>query len=306
MGVFGNVLTYQCLVETFPSLHDSYEEYCKTLKYAYMYAKTVTLIPTHWEGTNSIMLRNRRIGTSQSGIIEAFLKHGRSNILDWCDKGYKYIRHMDDIYSDWLCVPRSIKITSVKPSGTVSLLPGVTPGIHYPWSEYYIRRIRIGRTSKLANILRDAGYEMDYIDTDRTFAIKFPVKVNNFDKSEKDVSMWQQAANVADYQRYWADNQVSCTIKYNKSEKSELASLFESMERQLKAISVLEYFNPEDNNSDNMKELMRFAPYETITKEKYEEMVSKISEPDYNSFITNCLEESVAEKFCDSETCEIA
>ena len=58
-----------CLVETFPSLHKSYEEYRETLKSAYLYAKSVTLLPTHWEETNAILMKNRRIGTSQSGII---------------------------------------------------------------------------------------------------------------------------------------------------------------------------------------------------------------------------------------------
>ena len=77
------------LTETFPSLHETYEEYKETLKYAYLYAKTITLIPTHWPETNAVMMKNRRIGMSQTGIIEAFIKHGRRNMLDWCDKGYK-------------------------------------------------------------------------------------------------------------------------------------------------------------------------------------------------------------------------
>ncbi|HOS04059.1 MAG TPA: fused protease/ribonucleoside-triphosphate reductase, partial [Candidatus Hydrogenedentes bacterium] len=77
------------LVETFPSLHGSYEEYERTLKFAYLYAKTVTLVPTHNERTNAIMLRNRRIGLSQSGIIESFERHGRRAHFQWCDKGMR-------------------------------------------------------------------------------------------------------------------------------------------------------------------------------------------------------------------------
>jgi len=105
------------LVETYPSHHDTLEEYLETLKYAYLYAKSVTLIPTHWEETNQVIMKNRRIGTSQSGIIDAFVKHGRREMLRWCDEGYKVLKKYDQIYSDWLCVPKSIKITSVKPSG---------------------------------------------------------------------------------------------------------------------------------------------------------------------------------------------
>ena len=44
-------------------------------------------------------------------------------------------------YSGWFKVPESIKTTSVKPSGTVSLLAGCTSGVHYPYSEYYFKNI---------------------------------------------------------------------------------------------------------------------------------------------------------------------
>ena len=148
------------LVETFPSRHETFEEYRRTLKFAYLYAKTVTLVPTHNERTNAIMLRNRRIGLSQSGIVESFERHGRRTHFEWCDKGYKYIGELDRIYAQWLCIPESIKKTSVKPSGTVSLLPGVTPGIHYPHAQYYMRTIRIDRTSPLVELIRAAGYRV--------------------------------------------------------------------------------------------------------------------------------------------------
>ena len=108
-----------CLVETFPSRHESYEEFQETLKYAYLYSKSVTLINTHWQETNAVMLKNRRMGISQTGIIEAFVKHGRRKILEWCSRGYNYLQELDEQYSGWLCIPRSIKITTVKPSGTV-------------------------------------------------------------------------------------------------------------------------------------------------------------------------------------------
>ena len=56
-----------CLVETFPDNHDSLEDYKRTLKLPYE-PKRVTLGRTHWSDTNRVMLRNRRIGCSVSGI----------------------------------------------------------------------------------------------------------------------------------------------------------------------------------------------------------------------------------------------
>ena len=52
------------LVETFPSNCIDMQDYLRTLKFAYLYGKTVTLLMTRWPETNEVMIRNRRIGTS--------------------------------------------------------------------------------------------------------------------------------------------------------------------------------------------------------------------------------------------------
>jgi len=282
------------LVETFPSRHYDYDDYQITLKYAYLYAKSVTLIPTHWEKTNSVMLRNRRIGTSQSGIIEAYARHGRREMLRWCDKGYQYLRKLDCIYSDWLCIPRSIKITSVKPSGTISLLPGVTPGIHYPEDEYYIRRIRVSNTSTLVEIMRKAGY---HIEKDKKYpktqvVIEFPMKSENFIKGKKEVTMWEQLLNAADYQKYWSDNQVSITVTFKPEEARDIETALSIFDTSLKAVSFMPLASG----------VYPQMPYEAIDEKKYHEMISKLSKPDYSTFI----EQAVGEKFCDSEKCELS
>lgn len=281
-----------CLCETFPSLHESYEEYQETLKYAYMYAKTVTLINTSWPETNAVMLRNRRLGISQSGVIDAFEKHGRKNMKEWCDKGYLYLKMKDKQYSDWLCVPRSIKLTSIKPSGTISLLPGVSPGIHYPHSKYYIRRIRISDNSSLVPIMRNAGYhiEEDLVSMN-TLVISFPIKSNYYNKGKADVSIWEQFENAALYQRYWADNQVSITVSFKEHEKDSIKDALEYFEDRLKGISFL----PLDNNT------YKQMPYEEITEEKYIEMSSKLKP--YNLSKTDDV--SVGESYCTNDSCTI-
>ena len=111
--------SFECcnLVETFPAHHDSFEDYQRTLKMAYLYSKTVTLVPCHNPRTNAVMMRNRRIGCSMSGIQQAKQKLGRHEFLVWCDEGYRYIQDLDKLYSEWLCIPRSVKTTTTKPSG---------------------------------------------------------------------------------------------------------------------------------------------------------------------------------------------
>lgn len=250
-----------CLVETFPSKHKSYEEFEDTLKYAYLYAKSITLINTHWKETNAVMLKNRRIGISQTGIIDAFVRHGRRNMLDWCNKAYKYLRELDDEYSGWLCIPKSIKITTVKPSGTVSLLPGVSPGIHYPHSEYYIRRIRLSKNSELIKEIKEKGIHVENdLYSPNTVVAEFLIHEKNFVRSKDDVSIWEQAENTADYQKYWSDNQVSVTITFNENEADQIKYVLECFEDKLKSISFL----PIDKHG------YKQAPYEKITKSEYE------------------------------------
>jgi len=281
-----------CLVETFPSRHESYEEFKETIKFAYLYAKSVTLVNTHWKETNAVMLKNRRMGISQTGIIEAFVKHGRTKILDWCNKGYKYLREVDEQYSNWLCIPKSIKITTVKPSGTISLLPGVPPGIHYPHSEYYIRRIRISKNSDLIDIVRDAGYTIEEdLYSKNAYSVEFPVHERYFDRSKNDVSIWEQAENAAAYQRYWSDNQVSITITFKEEEAKEIKNVLNCYEDKLKSASFLPI------KEHGYKQ----APYEEITKEQYEEMISKIRPMN----LDGTKDRVIGEKYCDSDKCEI-
>jgi len=279
------------LVETFPSRHETFEDYRLTLKYAYLYAKTVTLVPTHNERTNAIMLRNRRIGLSQSGIVESFQKHGRRTHFDWCDRGYAYINELDKIYSQWLCIPESIKKTSVKPSGTVSLLPGVTPGIHYPHAKFYYRTIRIDKTSPLVDPIRRAGYRIEEsVYGDNTWVVYFPVKTEIFERPKREVSIWEQVENVAQMQHYWADNQVSATVTFKPEEADDIPRLLELYEPRLKSISFLPL---QDHNYAQ-------APYQEITEEMYVHAASKLRPLDFRNLNTD----EAQDIYCDAEKCE--
>jgi ribonucleotide reductase class II len=280
-----------CLVETYPAHHESYEDFQRTLKFAYLYAKTVTLVPTHDERTNAVMIRNKRIGCSQSGIRQAIARHGRRNFLQWCDKGYGYIHQLDRIYSDWLGVPLSIKTTSVKPSGTVSLLAGATPGVHAAHSEFYIRNVRVAGTSPLVEQARLAGFpvELDRNVSD-TWVVSFPVRTPNYDKGKEDLSIWEQFALVADMQRYWADNSVSATITFRPEEADQIQTCLEVFEDRLKAISLLPY-------SDHGYVQ---APYIAITEDEYFTMMSRVK---YFTLTGDTHE--VEDAFCDGDTCVI-
>lgn len=281
-----------CLVETFPGLHESFEDYKKTLKYAYLYAKTVTLMPTHDDRTNTVMMRNRRIGCSMSGITQAMAKFGRRNFFTaFCDGGYNYLRELDQVYAEWLCVRPSIKITSVKPSGTVSLLPGVTPGIHFPHAKHYIRRVRLQDSSPLVAKLSAAGYPVE-VDkySPNTVVVSFPVEERDFDRSKDDVTLWEQLELAAQMQQHWADNQVSITVTFKADEARDIKYALEMYETRLKGVSFLPL---EDHGYEQ-------APYETISQDQYVAMSSRITEID----TSDAKHESTA-RFCDGEMCTV-
>lgn len=283
-----------CLVETFPMNHDSVEDYCRTLKFAYLYAKTVTLGKTHWPETNRVLLRNRRIGCSVSGIAQFITKNGVETLRTWLEAGYVAIQDYDKIYSDWLAIPRSIKTTSVKPSGTVSLLAGATPGVHYPESRFYIRRMRLAATSKLVPPLEKAGYHIEPAFGDpSSVVVEIPVDTGEGIRTLKDVSMWEQLAIAAFMQKYWADNQVSCTITFTENEANQIKFALDYYQYQLKGISFLPRI--ESGAYPQM-------PYEEITEEKYYKLTDKLKKI---NFSTIRGEEADVERFCTNDVCEL-
>lgn len=283
-----------CLVETFPARHESFSEYQKTLKYAYLYAKTVTLVPTHFPKTNAVMMRNRRIGTSMSGIIQAMNKFGRKAFLEeWCDGGYKYLRELDAVYSGWLCVPTSVKVTSVKPSGTVSLLCGATPGIHHPHSRWYLRRIRFQKGTELVDRLEEMGYdvEQDVVDSSAV-VVAFPVEERHFSKGKSDVSMWEQLELAAAMQHWWADNQVSVTVTFREGEGEDLEHALELYSSRLKSVSFLPL----------VEHGFEQAPYEAIDGKMFKRLSSKLKK---NFGEVGEVESERGGSGCDGEICTI-
>ena len=285
-----------CLVETFPNNHDSFEDYQRTLKYAYLYAKTVTLGKTHWSDTNRVMLRNRRIGCSVSGVAQFITRRGMEELRKWLEMGYKTIQDWDCIYSDWFAIPKSIKTTSVKPSGTVSLLAGATPGLHYPESRFYIRRIRLSKQSDLIGPLKRAGYKLEpaFGSEDSTMVVEIPVDVGEGIRTAKELSIWEQFSLAAFMQRHWADNQVSCTATFDPEiEGDQLSHVLNYFQYRLKGISLL----PRANGG-----AYKQMPYESIDEKTYHSEIGKLSRLTFG-VIKN--EEAEIDKFCNNDVCEI-
>jgi len=284
------------LVEVHLNRHESKEDFLRTLKFSYLYGKTVTLMPTHWQDTNAVMQRNRRIGTSLTGVASFADNNGLPILREWMDDGYNKIRHYDKQYSEWLCVRESIRVTTVKPSGSVSLLSGATPGVHWgPGGDFYLRAIRFGKQDNMLHLFKAAGYKIEN-DTysANTSVVYFPMK-SEHKRAEKQVSLFEKIGLAATAQKYWSDNGVSVTLSFDKdTETKYIAPVLHMYEGQLKAASFL----PMGNKTYPQQ------PYTEITEKEYNSYLGKIKKIDWSAIydgVDNLDAES--EKYCTTDSC---
>ena len=286
------------LVETYLNRHDDMEDFKRTLKFAYLYAKTVTLLPTHWEETNAIMQRNRRIGTSISGIANFADNKGLPTLRTWMDEGYKVVKRYDTVYSEWLGIRESIKTTTVKPSGTVSILAGESPGAHWsPGGEYFNRAIRFGNDDPQLALFKMANYTVEPAseNPEHTSVVYFPIKASA-KRAEKDVSIYEKMNIAATAQRYWSDNSVSVTVSFNPdTESGDIEKVLHMYDGQLKTVSFL----PSGNFT------YKQMPYTQITKEEYEESQGKLFPIDFAGIYDGLGIDAIGEKYCTTDACEI-
>ena len=292
--------SYECctLVETYLNRHDTLEDYKRTLKFAYLYAKTVTLLPTHWEETNAIMQRNRRIGTSMSGVANFADIHGMPVLRDWMDAGYNTVKNYDNSYSEWLGIRESVKMTTIKPSGTVSILAGESPGVHWtPGGKFFLRSIRFSNEDPMIQLFKMANYRVEPASEspDTTSVVFFPIK-SDATRSENDVTIFEKMALAAAAQRYWSDNSVSVTISFNReTEKQHVGTVLHMYDGQLKTVSFL----PQGNDTYPQ------MPYTQITEQEYIDATAKLFPIDFSGIYAGMAADAIGENYCTTDSCEI-
>ena len=292
--------SFECctLVETYLNRHDNLEDYKRTLKFAYLYAKTVTLIPTHWEETNAIMQRNRRIGTSMSGVANFADNRGLPMLREWMDQGYATVQAYDKSYSEWLGIRESIKTTTVKPSGTVSILAGESPGVHWtPGGKFFLRTVRFGNTDPMLPLFKMANYRVEAAQSDpeNTSVVYFPIKSEAV-RSEKDVSIYEKMALAATAQRYWSDNSVSVTVSFDPdTEAKAIGTALHMYDGQLKTVSFLAM---DPNSYPQM-------PYTQSDEAEYEEGRMTLFPIDLTGVYEGMAFDAIGEAYCTTDACEV-
>ena len=314
------------LSEIFPSRCSTRKEFLQAVGHATFYSSTVALYPTHSPATNVVLAKNRRIGVSLSGVAEWTDQWTLTKCISWMKDGYHLVREKNEESNRKAGVPRSIRVTTVKPSGSISQLAGVTPGMHFSPYRFSIRRMIVSRDHPLVPILLAAGYVMeaqvDFVPphevngkprfekynsfssgsnmvpvmSDKSVVFEIPL-CNKNSRPQNEVSAWEQFALAATLQREWSDNGVSCTITFDPTTEGEqLEQMVAQFLPVLKAFSVL----PQSNGNGETKYPQ--MPYEEITEEEYRHRIETLKPIEWDRFHGSDGED---EKYCTTDKCEI-
>ena len=245
----------------------SKEELIQAATLLYKAQKAICALPFIHEETNQVVHKNMRIGVGVTGICQSLGK------IDWLDSAYKTLRKFDKVWSKENGYPESIRLTTTKPSGTLSLLAGSTPGVHPGFSQYFIRRVRMSSADKLVATCRDLGYHVEYAkafdgsEDHSTCVVSFPCSFEEGTTLAKDMKAVDQLELVKKIQTVWSDNSVSVTVYYRKEELGEIKEwLKENYANSLKTVSFLLH-------SDHG---FAQAPYEEISEDKWKDLIGKV------------------------------
>jgi ribonucleoside-diphosphate reductase alpha chain len=247
---------------------ESYEQFLEVSELLYITQKQITRMDYPYEKTTNIVRKNSRLGQSITGILQATEKQ-----VSWLKPAYEVLDAMDKKYSKENGIPESVRLTTVQPSGTLSLLPGVTPGIHPAFARFYTRRVRFSASDKLVDACRKRGYKvqwevgLDGREDHTKYVVEFPCESPENAILAKDMTAIEQLEWVATMQKDWADNAVSVTVYYRKEELDDIRDwLSKNYDTSIKSVSFLLHA---DHN-------FPLPPYEEITEEEYRKTIAKI------------------------------
>lgn len=233
---------------------------------------TIQSTYTDFRYVRSVWKRNaeeeRLLGVSLTGIYDhCTLGNADDSALPSLLEGLKeYCVEVNREYADKLGINPSVAVSTNKPSGTVSQLVDSASGIHPRHSEYYIRSVRQDNKDPITKFLIDQGVPSEpcVMKPETTTIFYFPVKspdgaiVRGQLDPIKHLELWKI------YNKHWSEHQVSITCTIKENEWVDVAAWVYRHFDELSGVSFL----PEDGGTYLQ------APYQAVTKEKYEEVLS--------------------------------
>lgn len=246
------------------------------------YLIRATCAPVEDEKSAVAIARYRRIGVGHLGFADYLAKQGIP-YSQATESGYNIHYALDDMseyvdqaareYSNLMRIPMPIKSRVIAPTGTISKLAGVSgEGVHAPFADYFIRRIRFSMVSedevRQVKEYQSKGYRTEPCQyAANTMVVEIPTKDPLVDQV-MDASYVEHAGQLTLeqmldvqtlYQTHWADQAVSYTASVDP-EKYDL----DDIKR------ILLKYMPRLKGSTIFPEMSREqSPYERITREEY-------------------------------------
>lgn len=171
-------------------------------------------------------------------------------------------------------------ITCVKPSGTVSQLVDTASGMHPRHAQYYIRRIRIAAHDPLFLMLKDQKYpshpEVGQVEgSASTYVLEFPVKAPQGAVMKDDLTAFDQLEHWKLVKNNFCEHNPSVTISIGEDEWITTANWLYHNWSILGGLAFLPRF----------EHVYQLAPYEEISKERYEELLAKLPTVDFANIV---------------------
>lgn len=215
--------------------------------------------------------RERLLGVSLTGLQDNQFTNIKSDAEDLFNN-LSSLRSHARIYAKYFAKALNINvptaITCVKPSGTVSQLVGCSSGLHTAYAKYYLRRVRVNAQDPLAYLLlaSDVPVHLEVGQTREnasTLVFDFPLQVADTTVTKSEVTALEQLEYWKILKEAWCDHNPSCTIYVKEDEWLEVGAW---VYRNWALIGGLSFLP--DNGG-----VYELAPYEEISKEKYEQLV---------------------------------
>jgi len=245
------------------------------------------LIRATWSDYNDERLkkrveRDRRIGVGFMGFHDWLSKLDiKFSEFPQSDNAQAILQEMAQVVSDTardyakkLRIPEPIKTRVIAPTGTTSMLGGVSSGFQPVLYKYFLRRVKFTLTDpdkakKLAEYEKQGLTIEDSVYSDNSKVVVFPSKASILDDDEIDEDVVEEASDIsledflavqATLQDIWADNSISstCTIDPAVVSVDRVKRALETYAPRLKGMTVF----PTVTDRPQL-------PMEAITKEQY-------------------------------------
>lgn len=222
-----------------------------------------------WDG---VQQRDKLLGCSITGwqdLVNA-CKIGRQEQEELLHELKDTARSAAKAYAEELGMEEPLLVTTVKPEGTLSLLPVVSSGVHFSHSPYFIRRIRISSDDPLVKVCEDLEYpvfpEVGQSEDDcTTKVVEFPVKAPE-GKIKGDVTAIEQLEIYKMFMEHYVEHNCSITVHVRDNEWDDVEQwVWENWDDTV-ALSFLSF-------DDNFYELL---PFEEIDKDEYEKRAAEM------------------------------